>query len=104
MFPLRREILPHRGVDRSMADDLQAPHEFDALEQRQGWGRRGPVVTREPFVAQNGMHLGKVPEDMWVAFQRCGTFERGERLTVIASRLVRMANGVVGIETGRIGS
>src|SRR5262249_20807293 len=68
MFPLRRQFLPHRGVDRSMADDLQTPHEFDALEQRQGRRRRGPVVTREPFVAQNGVHFSKVPEDMWIAF------------------------------------
>jgi len=58
--PLRRQFLPHRGVDWSMADDLQVPHEFDALEQRQGRGRRGPIVTRELFVAQNGVHLGKV--------------------------------------------
>src|SRR5215468_11948543 len=101
MFPLRRQLLPHCSVDRSMADDLQAPHELDALEQRQGRGRRGPVVTREPFVAQNGVHLGKVPEDMRVAFERCGAFERGERLTVITPCLVRMTNGVVSVETGR---
>ena len=63
------QLLPHGLIDGGMADDFQAPHEFDALEQWQRRCSRGPVVAGEPFVAQNGAHLCEVQATRGTPFE-----------------------------------
>jgi hypothetical protein len=53
-------------------------------------------------VPEDSLRVGQVPEEVGVAFERYGAFKGRERIAVVASGLIGMADRVVGIETGRV--
>ena len=101
-FPLRRQVFPHCLVDRRLTEHLQAPHQLDALEQRQGRRGRGPVVTREPLITQDGLGLLPGAREYAHNIRVRRHVQSFERVAIVAACLVGMPDGMIGVEIGGV--